>query len=68
MYCEHCPATDMQNGDEVSASIILAGRALWMKMLITLEPRYARGSNFEYFFFLFSHFLIFFFFLNTYVV
>ena len=28
----------MQNGDEASPSIILAGRALLMKMLITLEP------------------------------
>ena len=28
----------MQNGDEASTSIILAGRALLMKMLITLEP------------------------------
>ena len=27
----------MQNGDEVSPSIILAGRALLVKMLITLE-------------------------------
>ena len=28
----------MQNRDEASPSIILAGRALLMKMLITLEP------------------------------
>ena len=29
----------MQNGDEASPSIILAGRSLLVKMLITLEPR-----------------------------
>ena len=28
----------MQNDDEVSSSIIFAGRALLVKMLITLEP------------------------------
>ena len=28
----------MQNGEEASPSIILAGRALLVKMLITLEP------------------------------
>ena len=39
MYFDHYPATDMQNGDEASPSIILAGRALLMKMLITLELR-----------------------------
>ena len=33
MYFEHCPAIDMQNGDEASSSIILAGRALLVKML-----------------------------------
>ena len=37
VYFEHCPATDMQNGDEASPSIILAGQALLMKILITLE-------------------------------
>ena len=37
----HCPATGMQNGDEASPSIILA------KMLITLDPRGAFGSNFN---------------------
>ena len=37
MYFEHCPDTDMQNGDEASPSIILAGQALLMKMLITLS-------------------------------
>ena len=49
-----------EKGDEASPSIILAGRALMAKMLITLEPRFAFGSNFEYFFFIFS-FLFFFF-------
>ena len=44
---EHCPATGMQNGDEASPSIILAGRALLVKMLIILEPRGAVGSNFK---------------------
>ena len=34
----HCPATGMQNDDEVSPSIILASRGLLVKMLITLEP------------------------------
>ena len=38
----------MQNGDEASASIKLAGRALLVKMLITLEPRGVFGSNFAY--------------------
>ena len=33
----HFPATGMQNGDEASASNILAGQALLMKMLITLD-------------------------------
>ena len=37
MYFEHCLATDMQNVDEASPSIILAGLALLMKMHITLE-------------------------------
>ena len=40
----------MRKCDEASPSIILVGRALLVKMLITLEPRYAFGSNFEYFF------------------
>ena len=39
MDFEHCPATDMQNGDKASPSIILARQALLMKMLITLELR-----------------------------
>ena len=39
MYFEHCLATDMQNVDEASPSIILAGLALLMKMRITLERR-----------------------------
>ena len=38
----------MTKDDEVSMRIILAGRALLVKMLINLEPRGAFGSNFEY--------------------
>ena len=34
---QHCQATGMQNGDEASPSIILANRALLVKMLITLD-------------------------------
>ena len=33
----YCPATDVQNDDEGLPSIILAGRGLLVKMLITLE-------------------------------
>ena len=33
----HCPATGMKKCDEASPSIVLAGRALLVKMLITLE-------------------------------
>ena len=40
----HWPATGMKKGDEVSPGIILAGQALLVKMLITLEPCYAFGS------------------------
>ena len=47
----------MKKGDKASPSIILAGRALLVKMLITLEPHYASGSNFEYSFLLFSFLL-----------
>ena len=36
----------MQNGDEASPSIILAGRAPLVKMLITLEPHGIFSSNF----------------------
>ena len=50
----------MKKGDEASPSIILAGRALLVKMLQTLELRYAFGSNFGFFllffFFFFSYF------------
>ena len=35
----------MQKGDEASPSIILAGRALLVKMLITLEPHGIFGQN-----------------------
>ena len=38
----------MKKGDEASPSIILAGRALWVKMLITLEPFGIFCSNFVY--------------------
>ena len=38
----------MQNDDEASPSIILAGNALLVKMLITLEPRGAFDSSFSY--------------------
>ena len=33
----HCPATGVQNGYEASLTIILAGRALLVKMLIILD-------------------------------
>ena len=38
----------MKKGDEASPSIILAGRALLVKLLITLEPHSIFGSNFVY--------------------
>ena len=38
----------MKNGDEALSSIILAGRALLLKMLITLEVYGIFGSNFVY--------------------
>ena len=44
----HCPAAGMQNGDEASPSIILAGQALLVKKLITLELSGSFGSNFLY--------------------
>ena len=37
-----------EKNDKVSPSIILAGRALLLKMLITLEPDGIFGSNFVY--------------------
>ena len=43
-----CPAIAMQNGDEATPSIILASRALSVKMLKTLEPRGIITSNFVY--------------------
>ena len=49
----------MKKCEEASPSIILAGRALLVKMLITPEPRYAFGSNFEYFFIFIFLFIIF---------
>ena len=33
-----CPDTGLQNNDEALPSIRLAGRGLFVKMLITLEP------------------------------
>ena len=50
----------MQKGDEASPNIILAGRALLVKMPINLEPHGIFGSNFEYFFFIlfFSFFIL----------
>ena len=38
----------MQKGDEASPSIIFAGQALLVKMLITLEPHVKFGSHFVY--------------------
>ena len=38
----------MKKGDEASPSIILAGRALLVKMLITIESHGMLGSNFVY--------------------
>ena len=57
----------MKKGDKASPSIILAGRALVVKILITFEPHYAFASNFEYFFFLSSLFLFFFFFFLSFL-
>ena len=48
IYFEHCPPADMQKDDESPPSNIFAGRALLMKMLITLELRGAFCSNFVY--------------------
>ena len=45
---QHCPDTSMQNSDEASLSIILAGRTLLMKMLISLVPHGILGLNFVY--------------------
>ena len=38
----------MQNCDEASPSIILAGRTFQVKMLITLEPHDIFSSNFAF--------------------
>ena len=50
----------MKKGDEASPSIILAGRALLVKMLINLEPHGIFASNFVYLFILtlFSHWYV----------
>ena len=45
---QHCPAAGMQNGDEASPTNIFAGRALLVKMLITLEPHGIFCSNCVY--------------------
>ena len=39
----------MKKDDEASPSIILAGQALLVKLLITLKPHGIFGSNFVYF-------------------
>ena len=44
----HCPATVTKTNDEASPSIILAGQALLVKMIITLEPHGIFGSSFVY--------------------
>ena len=43
----------MQNGDEALPSIILAGRAFLVKILIILEPHGIFSSNFVYYYILF---------------
>ena len=48
MYFNIVQPPAMQNGDEASPSIILAGQALLVKMLITLEPHGIFASNFVY--------------------
>ena len=45
---ENCPTTGKQNGDESLLSLILDGRGLLVKMLITLEPHHMFGSNFAF--------------------
>ena len=64
----HGPATGITKGDEASPSIILAGRALLVKMLINIEPFFC--FFFICLFFIFLLFLNYFFlfFLNTFVV
>ena len=44
---QHCPVAGMRNGDGASPSIILAGLALLVKMLITLELCGPFGSKFS---------------------
>ena len=44
----------MQNGDEALPSIILAGRFLLVKMLITLKPQHTFRSNFAYLYVIFK--------------
>ena len=45
---KYCPTAGMQKCDKASPSIILAGQALLVKMLIPLEPCGAFGSDFVY--------------------
>ena len=61
------PLDSMPKGGEASPSIILAGRALLVKMIITFEPRYAFGSNIEYFFVFFYLFIFLSFFVFIYI-
>ena len=42
------PATGTEKVDEALPSLILAGRALLVKMLITIKPHGIFGSNFVY--------------------
>ena len=48
MYFNIAQPLVCKKGDEASPSIILAGQALLVKMLITLEPHGIFGSNFAY--------------------
>ena len=45
----YCPTTGMSNSDEASPSIILAGRALLVKMLITLDLHGIFASHFVFY-------------------
>ena len=49
----HCPAIAMTKCDEASPSIVLAARALLVKMLVTLELHGIFGSNFIYLYILY---------------
>ena len=45
---QYCPATDVENDNEASPSIILADRAHVVKIFITLGPHGIFGSNFAF--------------------